>query len=155
MINITLESERATAALGGRLSSAVAAGGVVFLVGNLGVGKTTLVREYLRSLGYTGAVKSPTYTLMEHYVVSGKRIFHLDLYRIADPAELEFVGVRDLLDGESILLVEWPEQGSSALPSPDLVIELEHAGNARHCRVQANSEAGNRILAQLRFQYGC
>ena len=90
---------------------------IVYLKGDLGAGKTTLVRGFLRGLGYKGTVKSPTYTLIEPYRIAGKSICHLDLYRLADAEELEYLGVRDLLQEETVLLIEWPERGEGVLPS--------------------------------------
>jgi tRNA threonylcarbamoyladenosine biosynthesis protein TsaE len=109
--------------------------GVVFLRGDLGAGKTTLVRGLLRGLGHEGPVRSPTYTLIEPYEISGQRIYHLDLYRLGDPEELEFLGLRDLLDGEALLLVEWPDRGAGVLPEPELVIDIAHAPPGRRIRL--------------------
>jgi len=109
--------------------------GVVFLRGDLGAGKTTLVRGLLRALGHLGSVRSPTYTLIEPYEVGDQRIHHLDLYRLGDPEELEYLGLRDLLDGEGLVLVEWPERGAGMLPEPELVIEIEHAPPGRRLRL--------------------
>ena len=109
--------------------------GVVHLRGELGAGKTTLVRGLLRGLGYSGTVRSPTYTLIEPYEIGGERIYHLDLYRLADPEELEYLGLRDLLDGEALLLVEWPERGAGVLPAPRLDILIEHAPPGRRIRL--------------------
>ena len=106
-------------------------GGLVFLDGDLGAGKTTLVRGLLRGLGHRGPVRSPTYTLVETYELPAVRVHHLDLYRIADPDELEFLGIRDLLDGASLTLVEWPERGAGVLPAPDLVVRIAHRDRGR------------------------
>jgi tRNA threonylcarbamoyladenosine biosynthesis protein TsaE len=106
-------------------------GGLVFLEGELGAGKTTLVRGLLRGLGHQGPVRSPTYTLVETYERPEMRIHHLDLYRLADPEELEYLGIRDLLDGGSLVLVEWPERGAGVLPIPDLVLRITCEGTGR------------------------
>lgn len=122
-------------ALAGRLRGQT---GLVFLHGDLGAGKTTLVRGLLRGLGHQGAVRSPTYTLIEPYETGEQHIYHLDLYRLGDPEELEYLGLRDLLDGEGLLLVEWPERGAGVLPEPELIIEIEHAPPGRRLRLSPN-----------------
>ncbi|HWP94433.1 MAG TPA: tRNA (adenosine(37)-N6)-threonylcarbamoyltransferase complex ATPase subunit type 1 TsaE [Gammaproteobacteria bacterium] len=141
-----LPDAAATEALGAALARALGPeGAVVYLQGELGAGKTTLVRGFLRALGYTGSVRSPTYTLLEPYLVEGRRVYHLDLYRIAEPAELEFLGVRELGERGDVCLIEWAERGAGALPPADLVLELAHAGPVRRLRWQAHSEAGRRL----------
>lgn len=123
--------------------------GVVFLRGDLGAGKTTLVRGLLRALGHLGSVRSPTYTLIEPYEAGDQRIHHLDLYRLGDPEELEYLGLRDLLDGEGLVLVEWPERGAGMLPEPELIIEIEHAPPGR--RLRFSPSAAWTPLFQLPF----
>lgn len=153
MIQRILESPQATEALGGSLARAVDAlrqGCLIYLRGDLGTGKTTLVRGFLRALGYRGAVKSPTYTLVEPYTLEGLQVFHFDLYRLADPEELEFIGLRDFLSEPHVLLVEWPERGVGVLPVADVDIEISYAGTARQCRIDASSVSGEKILAALR-----
>lgn len=153
MIQWTLESSQATEALGGSLALAVDSlrrGCLFYLSGDLGAGKTTLVRGFLRALGYRGAVKSPTYTLVEPYTLKGLQVFHFDLYRLTDPEELEFIGLRDFLSESSVLLVEWPERGAGVLPVADVEIEINYAGTARRCRIDANSVIGKKILAALK-----
>ena len=120
------DTERVGAALAPRLH----AGLVLFLHGELGAGKTTLVRGILHGLGYTGAVKSPTYTLVEPYLIGGLTIYHFDLYRLNDPEELEFLGVRDYLEGKGVCLVEWAERGAGVLPAPDVDIVIETTGRS-------------------------
>ncbi len=133
-----LENEAATESLGAGLAHRLPAGSVVFLRGELGAGKTTLVRGFLRELGYPGAVKSPTYTLVESYLLEGRRILHFDLYRLSDPEELEYMGIRDYFDGSTTCFVEWPERGEGLLPAADLTIHLFHRGQGRTARLSAS-----------------
>jgi tRNA threonylcarbamoyladenosine biosynthesis protein TsaE len=128
-------------ALGARLGRA-AVGGAVFLSGELGSGKTTLVRGILRSQGHRAAVRSPSYTLIEAYELPSRRVYHFDLYRIADPQELEALGVRDYFDGKSLCLVEWPERAAGRLWQPDVEIRIEYAGTARKVRLEAKTAIG-------------
>ncbi len=104
---------------------------LIFLSGDLGAGKTTLVRGYLRGLGYLGPVKSPTYTLVETYEVNERIIHHFDLYRLKDPEELEWMGIADYFDHAAVCFVEWPSNGGDFLPQPDCAITLSHQGESR------------------------
>jgi len=104
---------------------------VIWLEGDLGAGKTTFARGLIHALGYGGRVKSPTYGLLEHYQLDSLQILHMDLYRISDPGELEFLGVEDLLDDQTILLIEWPDKGGSWLPEPDFIFRFSYAGEGR------------------------
>jgi tRNA threonylcarbamoyladenosine biosynthesis protein TsaE len=131
MAERTLAGERATVALGQELAAHARAPLVVGLSGPLGAGKTTLVRAWLRALGYQGAVRSPTYTLIETYDLPGLAIHHLDLYRLADPEELDFIGVRDLFTPMALCLIEWPERGLGVLPPLDWDLRLEHVDAGR------------------------
>ena len=131
MADRLVADETEMAALGADLAEALAAPVVIFLEGPLGAGKTTLARAFLQGLGYTGAVRSPTYTLVESYPFDGFDVHHLDLYRVADPDELEFLGVRDLAASEAIWLVEWAERGADRLPAPDHVIRIAFEGTGR------------------------
>lgn len=145
-----LPDAAATEALGVALARALAprAGLVVYLQGDLGAGKTTLVRAWLRSLGITGTIRSPTYTLVEPYEVDGRSLLHLDLYRLADPEELHQLGVYDTPPDRSTWLVEWPERGAGELPPPDLDIHLSLAGNGREVRLGFGPEIAP-LLAKI------
>ncbi|PIE83685.1 MAG: tRNA (adenosine(37)-N6)-threonylcarbamoyltransferase complex ATPase subunit type 1 TsaE [Candidatus Contendobacter odensis] len=145
----TLDAAAATEALGAQLATVLVPECIIFLSGDLGAGKTTLVRGLLRALGHEGAVKSPTYTLLESYQLADWQLFHWDLYRLADPEELEFLGLRDQLDSEAVLLIEWPDHGYGELPAADLRIELQYAGQGRHCRLEALSWKGKTLLARM------
>lgn len=129
-----LPDETATLTFGAELASKIL-GGIVYLHGELGAGKTTLVRGYLRALGYEGAVKSPTYTLVEPYEIDARSIAHLDLYRVKDPRELDFAGIDEVLEEADIVFVEWPERGEGYLPPADLTIEIQVASNGRCAKV--------------------
>lgn len=144
-----ISDEAATLALGAALARACAPGTVVYLVGELGAGKTTLVRGWLRGLGYRGTVKSPTYTLVEPYEVAGLRLYHCDLYRLNDPEELEYLGLRDSLDDRSLLLIEWPSRGGDRLPPADLTITLQHQVAGRRVSIVAHTPRGDSLLSQL------
>lgn len=104
---------------------------VIWLEGDLGAGKTSFARALIHALGYTGRVKSPTYGLLEHYQLDSLQVLHMDLYRISDPGELEFLGVEDLRDEQTILLIEWPEKGGTWLPQPDFVFRFAYADQGR------------------------
>ncbi|WP_288368404.1 tRNA (adenosine(37)-N6)-threonylcarbamoyltransferase complex ATPase subunit type 1 TsaE [uncultured Alcanivorax sp.] len=135
-----LADEAATLALGAELGHRLAAGGCVYLEGDLGAGKTTLVRGILRGLGHNGAVKSPTYTIVEPYEIRGVHIYHFDLYRLSDPEELELVGVREYFDAGSLCLLEWPERGAGVVPAPDLTITLAVNGHGRKATLEWGSD---------------
>jgi len=145
--NLLLKDADATAELGARLARHLPARAVVHLHGDLGAGKSTLARALLRALGVTGTIRSPTYTLVEQYPLQdGGTALHLDLYRIGDPGELEFLG----LDGDIRLwLVEWPERGQGALPPADLDIALAVEGTGRRCVLRPNTATGLRWLVAL------
>lgn len=104
---------------------------VIWLQGDLGAGKTSFARALIHALGYKGRVKSPTYGLLEQYEVASLQVLHMDLYRINDPGELEFLGLEDLLDDKTILLIEWPDKGGDWLPEPDFIFEFSYASEGR------------------------
>ncbi|WP_456447503.1 tRNA (adenosine(37)-N6)-threonylcarbamoyltransferase complex ATPase subunit type 1 TsaE [Thiolapillus sp.] len=124
---------------------------LVFLWGDLGTGKTTLVRGFLRGRGYSGPVRSPTYTLVEPYEFDGIPVFHLDLYRLSDPEELEFLGGREIFDGTQQVLVEWPERGQGWLPAPDLELHLQHREQGRGVALKAHTPAGVSVCRDLNW----
>jgi tRNA threonylcarbamoyladenosine biosynthesis protein TsaE len=142
---IELADVEATDAVGARLAPLLAGGGLVLLSGELGAGKTTLVRALLRALGHPGTVRSPTYALVESYRIGALEVRHLDLYRIADAGEMDFLGLRDWLRPGYLVLVEWPERAAGALPAADLEIALAHAGDGR--RIELGGRAD--LLAAL------
>ncbi|HEX7113040.1 MAG TPA: tRNA (adenosine(37)-N6)-threonylcarbamoyltransferase complex ATPase subunit type 1 TsaE [Mizugakiibacter sp.] len=146
---VELPDEAATVALAQRLAPALRAGGVVYLHGELGAGKTSFARALLRALGVGERVKSPTYSLIESYRFDGRAAHHLDLYRIADPGELEYLGLDALAEPGSLVLVEWPERGAGALPVPDWRLDLAHAGSGRRARLSALSGAARRAVKHL------
>jgi len=143
-----LPDELRTDALAQALARAVCGAGCIYLQGPLGAGKSTLARGFLRALGVTGAIRSPTYTLMEPYEVDGRRLLHMDLYRLGDPEEVEYLGVRDEV-GEALLLVEWAERGLGFVPEPDLKITLAIEGEGREVMLEAFTERGRLWLQSL------
>ena len=144
-LHLHLADEQATAELAGALAVAAPPGAMVHLQGDLGAGKSTLARAWLRALGVTGPVRSPTYTLVERYLLaSGRDAVHLDLYRIGDAAELDFLGLDDI---EPVLwLVEWPDRAGPGLPPADLAVQLAVAGDGRSARLAPMSAAGHAWL---------
>ncbi|MDO9162237.1 MAG: tRNA (adenosine(37)-N6)-threonylcarbamoyltransferase complex ATPase subunit type 1 TsaE [Methylococcaceae bacterium] len=126
-----LEDTAATEQFGRELWAKLPSKCLVFLHGELGAGKTTLVRGFLRAAGHTGVVKSPTYNLVEEYQVQDRKIFHFDLYRVADPEELEWIGIRDYLAQDCVCFIEWSEMGQGFLPKPDVEITLLIQGEGR------------------------
>lgn len=141
-----LQDQQATEDYGERLAACCRNGLLIFLHGDLGAGKTTLVRGFLHACGHAGRVKSPTYTLVEPYSIGQRNLFHLDLYRLADAEELEWIGIRDLLGSETVCLVEWPEQGAGILPEPDLHIYLQTQDSGRLLRIESATPRGERVL---------
>ena len=185
--------ENAMSGLGAKLSEVVIPGTIIYLDGDLGAGKTTLVRGFLRSLGYSGAVKSPTFTVVEPYSLDNNKfynynkleadlkpdnndksvtfskegskdrskvslksknsheqsVYHFDLYRLEDPEELEYIGIRDYLDGQAIALIEWPEKGYGVLPKADLIIKITHQNQGRKVELLPQSETGAVIVSKL------
>ncbi len=145
--SIHLADEAATSALAAALARELPARAVVWLHGDLGAGKSTLARAMLRALGVQGAIRSPTYTLVERYPIADGDALHLDLYRIGDAGELEFLGL-DVDDGR-LWLVEWPERGAGALPPADLHVRLEVAVAGRDAHLEAGTDIGRKWLGKL------
>ncbi|NUZ10597.1 tRNA (adenosine(37)-N6)-threonylcarbamoyltransferase complex ATPase subunit type 1 TsaE [Pseudoalteromonas sp. McH1-7] len=148
-ITFDLADEPATVAMGNKIAQIVRQGAVLFLHGDLGAGKTTLTRGIVQSLGHSGKVKSPTYTLVEPYELEDVSIYHFDLYRLGSPEELEYMGIRDYFANHAICVVEWPEKGEGFIPSPDIDITMQYAGEGRQAILQAKSSRGEALLKQL------
>ena len=137
MSTYLVPDEQSMLDLGRQLSALIQPGSIVFFNGELGAGKTTLVRGILSGFGCEAVITSPTYTLVESYIARDFEVCHLDLYRLQNSFELEMLGFRDLLDGDSVCLIEWPERGRDLLPEPSAVANISMAGNGRvvefHC----------------------
>jgi tRNA threonylcarbamoyladenosine biosynthesis protein TsaE len=148
--DLNLPDAGATARLGAALAAGVLPGRVLHLSGELGSGKTTLVRGLLRALGIQGAVKSPTYTWVEPYRISSLDLYHFDFYRFDKKTEWLSSGLREYFRPDAVCIVEWPERAGSVLPSPDLALRLEYEGEARQASLEAHSAEGEAWLASLR-----
>ena len=134
--SLGLQTENETMELGATIATLLPVGGVVCLHGDLGAGKTTMVRGLLRSLGFTGTVKSPTYTLVEPYRINDRDIYHFDLYRLGDAEELEYLGIRDYFRPDALCLIEWPEKGAGFIPKADLNVTLAYSKQARQVKIE-------------------
>lgn len=148
-MELVLSDEQAMAEFGARLAQAAQEGGIIFLHGDLGMGKTTLSRGVLRGCGHTGSVKSPTYTLVEPYETPAGSVFHFDLYRLADPEELEYLGIRDYFTDQALCLIEWPEKGRGILPQPDLDIYIALSGTGRALTLTPVTQKGRTLVDKL------
>lgn len=144
--SLFLDDEAATVALGESLGRMLVGGGVVYLEGTLGAGKTTLTRGVLRAFGHQGAVKSPTYTLVEPYELAGQAIYHFDLYRLGEPEELEYMGIRDYFLEHSLCIVEWPRRGQGYLPLADIRVQLTVQESGRLATLTAVSDRGKLLM---------
>lgn len=145
-MNRFLEGEAATVAAGEQLGAIATPGSVWFLEGDLGAGKTTFCRGFLRAFGHSGAVKSPTYTLVEPYELARGLIYHFDLYRLGDPEELEYMGIRDYFSENSICLIEWPQRGRGILPAPDIRVRIETSGLGRALHLASDTALGEQMI---------
>ncbi len=152
MSSLLLEDESATRALAARAGRALPSGPaplVVYLDGDLGTGKTSFARGMLEAMGEAGPVRSPTYGLIAEYPLAQGRVVHMDLYRLRDASELEQLGLRDLLMGSRLWLVEWPERGTGHLPPADATLRLTVEGIARRIHFEAATAAGRQWLAEI------
>jgi len=154
-VDLFVEGEAEMLEFGKNLASVSGKGNVFFLHGELGAGKTTLARGFLRGYGHEGAVKSPTYTLVEHYHLKERTIYHFDLYRLGNPEELEYMGGRDYFQQHAICLIEWAENGAGFLPEADLDIKIsyEDAG-IRRLHIEPRTHEGYRLLQDLDQFFG-
>lgn len=148
-IELFAADEDAMLALGARIAQTTAGRGIIYLEGDLGAGKTTLSRGMLRGLGHQGAVKSPTFTLVEPYEIGEIRAFHFDLYRLVDPEELEFLGIRDYFEGDALCLIEWPQRGAGVLPKADMDITITPRAGGRSLLLRSHGAKGDSWCAAL------
>ncbi len=143
-----IDSAEAMEAFGARLAAACAPGVRLHLSGDLAAGKTTLARGYLHALGHRGAVKSPTFTLVESYALASRTVHHFDLYRMAG-GELEFIGIEDYFDADADCLIEWAERGAPVLPAPDLWLYIQVVDGGRALRLESHTQAGEEIVLSM------
>lgn len=144
-----LADEEATEALAANIAIRCKQHTVIYLSGDLGAGKTSFCRGFIRSFGFDGKVKSPTYTLVEPYEILNWRIFHFDLYRLTDPEELEFMGIRDYFEADCLCLIEWPDKGAQLLASADLEISIEFEEQGRRITLNAPTLNGQHLISEL------
>ncbi|MGE8152312.1 tRNA (adenosine(37)-N6)-threonylcarbamoyltransferase complex ATPase subunit type 1 TsaE [Pseudomonas vancouverensis] len=151
-VTLYLADEQAMSDFGARIARVTQGHGLIFLEGNLGMGKTTLSRGIIRGLGHVGAVKSPTFTLVEPYEIGDVRAFHFDLYRLVDPEELEFLGIRDYFEDDALCLIEWPDKGAGFLPKPDLTITISPHNSGRSLKILPQGSRGEAWCAALALE---
>jgi tRNA threonylcarbamoyladenosine biosynthesis protein TsaE len=152
-LTLHLANEDAMMSFGSRIAQVTEGLGVIFLEGDLGAGKTTLSRGIIRGFGHVGAVKSPTFTLVEPYEIGTVRAFHFDLYRLVDPEELEYMGIRDYFDGSALCLIEWPQRGAGFLPKPDLTITIRPHAEGRSLTLSPRGSRGETWCAALALEF--
>lgn len=143
------ESDADTQTLGASLANALRSGTIIYLFGTLGAGKTTFVRGFLRAIGFSGKVKSPTYTIVEPYETDKFEVFHFDLYRLNHSEELLQIGIETYFDGNAVCLIEWPDKGLPVLPAPDLSCYFDIIETGRQIRFESRTKNGEEILARL------
>ena len=151
-VTLYLADEQAMSDFGARIARITQGHGLIFLEGNLGMGKTTLSRGIIRGLGHAGAVKSPTFTLVEPYEIGDIHAFHFDLYRLVDPEELEYLGIRDYFEDDALCLIEWPEKGAGFLPKPDLTITISPQDSGRSLNILSQGSRGEAWCAALALE---
>ena len=149
MKSFSAADEAGMEALGRAFAATCDTGGILYLHGELGAGKTTFVRGFCHGLGHTGPVRSPTFTLVESYLIGGREVHHFDLYRLSGAEELEFMGVRDYFTPRALCLVEWPERGAGVLPPGDIVVTFSYASLGRRVDAAAGTDKGRRALQRL------
>ncbi|NRB24510.1 tRNA (adenosine(37)-N6)-threonylcarbamoyltransferase complex ATPase subunit type 1 TsaE [Shewanella sp.] len=149
-IKVFLDNEQDTVELGKRLAQVITPPLTLNLSGELGAGKTTLSRGLIQALGHDGAVKSPTYALVEPYELGDIELFHFDLYRLSDPEELEYMGIRDYFTAKSICLVEWPDRGHGLMPVADISIAIKYVGTSREVEITSGTTKGQVLLSKLK-----
>ncbi len=152
-LTLNVAGEEAMTALGTRIAKVTQGVGLIFLEGDLGAGKTTLSRGIIRGLGHVGAVKSPTFTLVEPYEIGPVRAFHFDLYRLVDPEELEYLGIRDYFEDDVLCLIEWPQRGAGFLPKPDLTITIGSHAEGRSLTLSPGGSRGETWCAALALEF--